>query len=221
MLEALNINKIDLFGFSMGGAAVQQIALTKPALIRKLIIAGSGASAPGSTSDVSSIVWPRDNPTPEEITMLATKTDAADTEEAITFSFFPHTDFGRDAGKAYWSRVLERSVPEEPVMTQLLNEEATKNQTASWMEDWAVPNPKNSYDRLGELEMPVLVLNGDNDLLVPTSRSWELLVKISNAQLIIYPKAGHGFLYQYAQLVAHNVNTFLDGSGEGAQVAKL
>jgi pimeloyl-ACP methyl ester carboxylesterase len=66
--------------------------------------------------------------------------------------------------------------------------------------------------------MPVLVMNGDNDLLVKTSCSWELMAKIPNAQLIIYPRSGHGFLYQYAELVAHNVQMFLDGAGEGAQV---
>jgi pimeloyl-ACP methyl ester carboxylesterase len=127
---------------------------------------------------------------------------------------------GTDNFQAYWQRVLERNVPEEPVMVQLLNEEATKNQTASYA-DFLVPNPKNSYDRLGELKMPVLIMNGDNDLLVSPSLSWEMMVRISNAQLIIYPKSGHGFLYQYAELVAHNVSMFLDGEGEGAQVAKL
>ncbi|KAF2801071.1 alpha/beta-hydrolase [Melanomma pulvis-pyrius CBS 109.77] len=220
LIEALGIKKIDLFGFSMGGCAAQMIALTAPTLIRKLILGGTAASMPGENSNISGIVWPREDPTPEEITMLATKTDPADTEEALTFSFFPHTDFGRAAAKAYWKRVLERNVPEEPVMLRLLNEEATKNQTASYA-DFVTPNPRNSYDRLGELEMPVLVMNGDNDLLVMPSLSWELLVRIPNAQLIIYPKAGHGFLYQYAELVAHNVNMFLDGAGEGAQVPKL
>jgi pimeloyl-ACP methyl ester carboxylesterase len=221
LIEGLGIKKIDLFGFSMGGCAAQMIALTAPTLIRKLILGGTAASTPGENSDVSGIVWPREQPTPEEITMLATKTDPADTEEALTFSFFPHTDFGRAAAKAYWKRVLERNVPDEPLIIQLLNEEATANQTASYVEDWVTPNPRNSFDRLSELKMPVLVLNGDNDLLVRTSFSWELAVKIPNAQLVIYPKAGHGFLYQYAQLVAQNVNTFLDGAGEGAQVARL
>jgi pimeloyl-ACP methyl ester carboxylesterase len=217
MIEALGIKKMDLFGFSMGGCAAQMVALTAPTLVRKLILGGTAASLPGADSDVSGIVWPREEPTPEEITMLATKTDPADTEEALTFSFFPHTEFGRAAAKAYWKRVLERNVPEEQVMTQLLNEEGTKNQLASYAE-FIIPNPRNSYDRLGELNMPVLVLNGDNDLLVKTSYSWELAVKIPNAQLIIYPKSGHGFLYQYAKLVAHNVHMFLDGAGEGAQV---
>jgi pimeloyl-ACP methyl ester carboxylesterase len=209
--------KIDLFGFSMGGCAAQMVALTAPTLVRKLILGGTAASLPGVDSDVSGIIWPREEPTPEEITMLATKMDVADTEEALAFSFFPHTDFGRAAAKAYWKRVLERNVPEEPLITQLLNEEGTKNQSASYAE-WIIPSPKNSFDRLGELEMPVLVLNGDNDLLVRTSLSWEMAVKIPNAQLIIYPKSGHGFLYQYAELVAHDIHTFLDGAGEGAQV---
>ena len=239
LLSALGITKIDLFGFSMGGCAAQMIALSAPDLVRKLILGGTAASMPGENSDVSGIIWPREVATPEEITMLATKMEPGDTEEALTFSFFPHTDFGRDAAKvgltkstkihdytdtdnfkAYWQRVLERNVPEEPVMVQLLNEEATKNQTASYA-DFLVPNPKNSYDRLGELKMPVLIMNGDNDLLVSSSLSWEMMVKIPNAQLIIYPKSGHGFLYQYAELVAHNVGMFLDGEGEGAQVAKL
>jgi pimeloyl-ACP methyl ester carboxylesterase len=162
-------------------------------------------------------VWPREEPSPEEITMLATTTDEADTEEALAFSFFPHSEFGRTAAKAYWERVLERSVEGEPVMTRLLDEEGTKRQSASYA-DFVVPNPRNSYDRLGELQMPVLVMNGDNDLLVKTSCSWELMAKIPNAQLIIYPRSGHGFLYQYAELVAHNVQMFLDGAGEGAQV---
>jgi pimeloyl-ACP methyl ester carboxylesterase len=214
MISALGIKKIDLFGFSMGGCAAQMVALTAPSLIRKLILGGTAASLPGPDSDVSGIIWPREEPTPEEITMLAT---TADTEEALAFSFFPHTDFGRAAAKAYWKRVLERNVPDEPLMTQLLDEQGTKNQGASYAE-WVTPNPKNSYDRLSEFEMPVLVLNGDKDLLVMTSFSWELLAKISNAQLIIYPKSGHGFLYQYAELVAQNIHGFLDGAGEGAQV---
>lgn len=217
MLTALKIPSIDLFGFSMGGCAAQMVALTAPTLVRKLILGGTAASLPGDNADVSGIIWPREEPTPEEITMLATKMDEADTEEALTFSFFPHTDFGRAAAAAYWKRVLERNVPDEPLITQLLNEEGTKNQSASYAE-FIAPAAKKPFDRLGELQMPVLVLNGDKDLLVPTSFSWELLVKIQNAQLIIYPKSGHGFLYQYAELVALNVNTFLNGAGEGAQV---
>ena len=48
--------------------------------------------------------------------------------------------------------------------------------------DWAQPSAKNSYDRLGELRMLVLGMNGDYDLLLPTSRSLELLKIIKDVR---------------------------------------
>lgn len=61
-----------------------------------------------------------------------------------------------------------------------------------------------------ELIMPVLVANGDNDLLIPTSRSWELFSKTEDAKLILYLSAGHGFIWQYTRLFAEDVAKFLD-----------
>ena len=69
-------------------------------------------------------------------------------------------------------------------------------------------NPNNSYDRLGELKMPVLVANSDNDLLVSTYHGWILIDRIKNAQLIIYPL--DGFFYRYAELFASHIHAFLD-----------
>lgn len=59
-VHALGYKKIDLLGFSMGGVAVQMVALTEPQLIRKLILAGTTSSTPGAESDVSGIVWPQE-----------------------------------------------------------------------------------------------------------------------------------------------------------------
>lgn len=58
--------------------------------------------------------------------------------------------------------------------------------------------------------MPVLVCNGDNDLVLGNARTLELFHRLSNAQLIMYPKSGHGFLWQYAELFAEHVSIFLD-----------
>ena len=68
----------------------------------------------------------------------------------------------------------------------------------------------NSYERLGELKMPVLVCNGDLDILVPTANSFELQREIEGAYLHIYPDAGHGFLFQYGGLLAAHIGLFLD-----------
>jgi pimeloyl-ACP methyl ester carboxylesterase len=217
LVTAIGLDKFDLLGFSMGGGAVQMVALKVPHMIRKLILAGTFPSVPGPDSDVSGIVWPQIQPDPKFLEELSVEAEGGDPAHAVGYSFFYDTNEGRAVAAAYWSRVQERSVPDEPIMKELLNDEGSKGQMAS-AGDWLTYNPENSYDRLHELKMPVLVMNGDNDYLIPTSRSWELAVKIENAQLTIYPKSGHGFLYQYAELVGKHINLFLDDFGGSAKL---
>jgi pimeloyl-ACP methyl ester carboxylesterase len=63
--------------------------------------------------------------------------------------------------------------------------------------------------RLAAITQPTLVANGSNDILVPTVNSYLLAGHIPNAQLTIYPDAGHGFLFQYPQEFAAEVSNFL------------
>lgn len=212
LIEALRIAKIDLLGFSMGGAAMQMVALTAPHLVNKLILAGTAPSAPSlKSSDIKGVVWPRDVPPQEAIEALSQPTHSSvDVLQAIALSFFPLSDEGRAAASRYLTRVGDRDVAGEPKLLELLDSGVKASRQRAAYGDWMKPNAQNSYYRLGELKMPVLVLNGDDDLLIPTSMSWELAKKIPNAQLIIYPRAGHGFIWQYAGLVAKHVNEFLD-----------
>lgn len=219
-VKSLGLDKIDLLGFSMGGCAVQQVALSAPDLIRKLIIAGSGTSEPSPTSDVSGIIWPREIPPPEPITALATASTPEETESSLAFSFFYDDVAGKAHAKAYWNRIHERNVPNEPNNHAFVDVETSKRQSAAYV-DWTIPNPQNAFDRLGELQMPVLVVNGDHDVLISTSRSWEMHAKIPNSQLIVYPKAGHGFIWQYAELFAEDLRQFLDGDEFKNNLAKL
>ena len=63
--------------------------------------------------------------------------------------------------------------------------------------------------RLANIQAPTLVANGDNDIMVPTVNSYLLAGHIPNAKLTIYPDANHGFLFQYPQAFAAEVNAFL------------
>ncbi|KAF2172279.1 hypothetical protein M409DRAFT_35653 [Zasmidium cellare ATCC 36951] len=214
LIDALKISRFDLLGFSMGGYTVQMVALTRPEAIRKLIICGSGPSRPIDGAG-KGIVWPRDVPPETPIALLATaqSDDKEKIEKSITVSFFPDTKPGHLAAREYFERIYSRNASsaedhKEPLHS-LLSPQGTKEQRKAGI-DWYKPNPQNSFHRLGELKMPVLILNGDDDVLIPTSQSWELLKGIENAQLIVYPKAGHGFLWQYADRVARDVGVFLD-----------
>ena len=205
---ALGFDRIDLLGFSMGGCAVQMVALTAPQLVRKADSCRNHPSAPSISSDVSGMVWPRDQAPSEPIKLAATAVTPEETERAPAYSFFYHTPKGRDEFQAYWHRRSQRDVPEEPLLG-LLDPILSKRQTAAYVE-WTRPNPNNSFDRLGELKIPVLVMNGDDDLLIPTSRSLELLKRIKNVRMSIHAEAGHVFIWQCAKKVAEEINVFLD-----------
>lgn len=149
------------------------VALTRPTAIRNLIICGSG---PSRTIDGAGkgIVWPRDVPPEKPIALLATaqSDDKEKIEESITVSFFPDTEPGRLAARKYFDRIYSRTASSaedhgEPLHS-LLSLRGTKEQRKAGM-DWYKPNPHNSLRRLGELKMPVLILNGDDDVLIPTS----------------------------------------------------
>ncbi|MDQ0971128.1 pimeloyl-ACP methyl ester carboxylesterase [Neobacillus niacini] len=68
--------------------------------------------------------------------------------------------------------------------------------------------------RLGEIKQPILVMNGQNHIMAPTINSFILSQKIENAQLIIYPDSGHGFLFQYPKMFAVHVAAFLNNDLE-------
>jgi pimeloyl-ACP methyl ester carboxylesterase len=71
---------------------------------------------------------------------------------------------------------------------------------------WGQQPPQN----LGRIQIPTLIVNGDNDIIVPTVNSTELANRISNSQLIIYPDAGHGGIFQYHANFVTRATAFLN-----------
>jgi pimeloyl-ACP methyl ester carboxylesterase len=66
------------------------------------------------------------------------------------------------------------------------------------------------YSELRGISQPTLVVNGKDDIMVPAINSFTLCQHIPNAQLIIYPDAGHGALFQYPELFVRHTTIFLD-----------
>jgi pimeloyl-ACP methyl ester carboxylesterase len=52
--------------------------------------------------------------------------------------------------------------------------------------------------RLSELAVPVLVANGVDDVMVPAENSFVIARNAPDAKLVLYPRSGHAFLFQYA-----------------------
>ena len=57
--------------------------------------------------------------------------------------------------------------------------------------------------------MPVLVANGDHDLMVASEHSADIARRLPNAKLIVYPNSGHGGVLQHHQEFVPEVLAFL------------
>lgn len=86
-IQALDLKRIDLLGFSMGGYCVQMVALTVPHLIRRLILSGTSASLP-SADHVPGVVWPREIGSAKAIQVLKDSVTTEEGRQSLEFSFF-------------------------------------------------------------------------------------------------------------------------------------
>jgi pimeloyl-ACP methyl ester carboxylesterase len=188
--DALGLTEIDLFGFSLGGFVAQETVLLRPRLVRRLILAGTGPEGGRGFH-----AWN------EEITSHAYK-DVQGAEDVFCLFFAP-TETSQAKAKEFVGRIFarERDRDQKPSL-------AVRDAQAEAITGWGIPD-MTKLSRLAAITQPTLVANGSNDILVPTVNSYLLAGHIPNAQLTIYPDAGHGFLFQYPQEFAAEVSNFL------------
>jgi pimeloyl-ACP methyl ester carboxylesterase len=189
-IRSIKLKQVDLLGFSLGGYVAQTVTLDYPDLVRRLVLAGTG---PGGGEGIV-LAGP-------EIRQVSGR-PVLGLEEYLHLFFSP-SDASQAAGRRYWSRVNERGPDREPPVT----ETTIKAQVAALVA-WS-QGKGSAFPRLGEIEQPVLVANGSNDLMVPTINSFTMAQKSKNAMLIVYPDSGHGFLFQYPETFAQHVLDFL------------
>jgi pimeloyl-ACP methyl ester carboxylesterase len=191
-VDALGLTEIDVLGFSLGGYVAQELALVRPRLIRRLVLAGTAPQgAPGIHR------WT------DEVYALATP-DSFDPDGFIRL-FFSGSEESRAKGMEFLGRISARTgEPDEPA------DLAARDAQLEAITRWGIPDPSR-LTRLAAITQPTLVANGDNDPMMITENSRLLARHLPNAQLRIYPDAGHGFLDQYPEEFADEVNAFLNG----------
>lgn len=189
-IDALGLKQIDAIGWSMGGTVVQQLALDRPGLIRRLVLAGTG---PGGVPEA-----PR---APEKVWQVSAK--PVNDDEDFLYLFFTESPAGRDAGIASLRRLDRRLAASR----SSVKPEAWKNQAGA-IAAWGM-GKNSAYGRLAEIGAPALVANGVHDILVHSYNSYAMTQKLPNARLVLYPDAGHGFLFQYAEAFGREVVEFL------------
>jgi pimeloyl-ACP methyl ester carboxylesterase len=190
-VKALGLKEIDLFGFSFGGMVAQQVALDASELVRRILLAGTGPSGGEGmqeyTPEVQEIVN-RPNSTPQERTLDL---------------FFSKSPTSHAEGKAWLERIAARKVDREPEAKPQVAE-AQLVALAKW---GAIP-ATDRYGDLKKITQRTLVVNGKDDIMVPTINSYILQQHLPDARLMLYPDSGHGAHFQFHEEFAEEAARF-------------
>ncbi len=186
-IRALGLTQVDVLGFSMGGFSCQEIALTEPDLVRKVVLVGSAGGGNPEMDPPTDVVFP-----------IALHPEY--TFEDVRYLFFAE---GREEEtQAYIDRVAARKDREPVVPPEGI--EALKNAAVSF-----ITGETKHFDRLKDIQHPVLIVSGDQDNFFPVKNQWLLFRELPNAQLAMYPQAGHGPHQQHPAAVAAQIERFL------------
>jgi pimeloyl-ACP methyl ester carboxylesterase len=175
-IRALGLKQVDLLGFSMGGMIAQVIAVEQPQLVRRLILAGTGPAGGEGIEKVTRIA---------QLDMVRGLGTLQDPKQ---FLFFTRTANGRRAGKEFLARLKERTANRDKAIS--LRSYLTQLEA---IHRWGL-QPAADLSTIGQ---PVLVVNGESDRMVPTKNSSDLARRLPNSELVIYPDAGHGGIFQF------------------------
>src|SRR5215208_6701504 len=175
-IGALGFDRVDLFGFSMGGMIAQVIAQQEPRLVRRMILAGTGPAGGEGIDKVTRISYA------DTARGLLTRRDPKE------FLFFTRTPNGRGAAKDFLARLEERTNDRDKAISV-----GSFRAQLKAIHRWGQQKPAD----LASIHQPVLVMNGESDKMVPTKNTVDLDRRLRNSQLVVYPDAGHGGVFQF------------------------
>ena len=189
-LTAMEFGQVDILGFSIGSFVAQEIALIRPDLVRRMILA---SSAPQGAAGMHG--W-----APGVIGAVGKPETRPDDYLGV---FFARSSSSRQAGQEVLRRIYGRTEGRDKPTTW-----ATREAQYDAVCTWGIPN-HSLLQRLSGIDRPVFVANGDSDPMILPHYSYLIAGMIPQATVKIYPDSAHGFLFQHHAEFAADVEAFL------------
>ena len=207
LLDALKIQKANVLGYSMGSFIAQQLTLTHPEKVDRLVLVSSTC---GGKENIP--ISPADLELGKKLLSSIVNNTSIEPQEiktVISNSFGPtwikqHPNF------------LE-SIPTNPKdfipSSMTLDTWVQQNYISK---NWQSTNWSGVCSQLPNISKPTLVMTGNEDVSVPTANSLIIAEKIPGAWLVQMKNAGHQITSQYPDEISKILNTFLSTSGQSS-----
>jgi pimeloyl-ACP methyl ester carboxylesterase len=184
LMDALSITQANIAGFSMGASIAQEMVLTHPERVRKLILI-SGDCGSAEAFRMQPEIW----------TNLSDKSGTILEQANRMFTIL----FPRE-----WLAEHPDPFSYCPEVYEITSEESIARQGAAFL-SW-----EGSYNRLPDIRAPTLILTGTDDVIIPAQNSIILGERIRGAWIIQFRNGGHGLMYQYPDQFSRVVLMFLE-----------
>ncbi|NMO20200.1 alpha/beta hydrolase [Pyxidicoccus fallax] len=178
-LDAIGEEQAILVGHSMGSFIAQQVALDYPDRVQALVLVGSAPTVAGN----------------EVALFLKSIVD----QQVGTVD----PDFVRE----FQTGTFVRPVPRWYIDT--LVSESLKVPARVWQATLDGLIAEDHSARLGEIDVPVLVVGGDMDGFFPVEQQRALVEALPNATFVLYPDTGHAPHAELPHRFVHDVQRFL------------
>ena len=193
-LEAMDFQRVDLLGFSIGSFVAQEIVLIRPDLLRRVALA---SSAPQGAAGMHG--W-----APKVIAAVG---QPETSPQGYLDVFFAPTETSREAGQQAAGRIFGGRATDRDEPTTWQTRQAQYDAVCAW----GIPN-HSLLQRVAAIELPVFVANGDSDPMILPRYSHLLAGLLPNSRVTIYPDSAHGFLFQHHSQFAADVHSFLQAA---------
>jgi pimeloyl-ACP methyl ester carboxylesterase len=189
LMDALDIQKADVLGFSMASFIAQQLTLFHPEKVNRLILYGASCGGQEGVPQNPKVAK-------ELLDFVNNSTVDANSFLAVTFP-------------SEWIRDNPNFLESIPRTSEIVVSDTLKKQFEI-NENWLSKHWRGVCNDLTNVTQPTLIITGTEDVAIPAANSLILADKIPGAWLVQIKGAGHGLMYQFPEKFTTIIETFLD-----------